>query len=315
MQRILITGGLGYVGGRIAKCLLMHGHEVCIGSRCPPSERQLGVYSGASFVIHETLFTDSCELNHFDSIIHSAALNEIDCVKYPDLAIEVNINQTRKLAEKAVKQGVNQFVYLSTAHVYRSPLAGLIDEETLTEPRYAYGITHRAAEDYVLAAAIKGRMKALVLRVSNVFGAPASIEVDRWTLLVNDLCRQAVRNKELKLNSNGCQYRDFITLKDLCRAVGILVDKLTEAAGIFNLGSGKSLKVLEMAQLVQDRYFAVFGERVPICLPEGAVRTEEPTLRYGIGKLEQLGIVPENDFVNELDEMLLFCRANLAPVN
>ena len=64
-------------------------------------------------------------------------------------------------------------------------------------PDIPYAITHRAAEDFTLMFASRGKLDARVVRLSNAFGAPAHGSVDRWTLLVNDLCRQAVETKKL----------------------------------------------------------------------------------------------------------------------
>jgi len=71
-------------------------------------------------------------------------------------------------------------------------------------PVHPYAITHHAAEDFVLAAHDEKRLMGYVIRLSNGFGAPAHAGVDRWTLLVNDLCRQAVQTRQLILRSAGC---------------------------------------------------------------------------------------------------------------
>ena len=117
---------------------------------------------------------------------------------------------------KTVSQkSVERFIYFSTAHIYGAPLEGTITEKSLPSPVHPYAITHRAAEDYVIAAAKQKRIQGTVLRLSNSFGAPVSPHVNRWTLLANDLCRQAVEKGTITLRSNGCQYRDFICLTDV----------------------------------------------------------------------------------------------------
>ena len=63
----------------------------------------------------------------------------------------------------------------------------------------------------------------MIIRLSNSYGAPISKDVNRWTLVVNDLCRQAITNRELKLKSSGEQHRDFIPISDALSAVNLLM--------------------------------------------------------------------------------------------
>ena len=84
-------------------------------------------------------------------VIHLAALNERDSVKYPSEAIVVNIDETRIILENSIENNVEHFIYFSTAHIYGAPLEGNDYEKNLCpRPVHPYAITHNAAEDYVL---------------------------------------------------------------------------------------------------------------------------------------------------------------------
>ena len=73
-----------------------------------------------------------------------------------------------------------------------------------------------------------------------------------WQILVNDLCKQAAEAGSLRLHSDGTQMRNFITLTDLCAALRHLqhLPAALLGDGIFNVGSQKTVSVLEMAQLI-----------------------------------------------------------------
>ena len=118
-------------------------------------------------------------------------MNELDSVKYIQKAISFNIGETVRLLEAAQRSGVRKFIYFSTAHVYGAPLIGDIHEDCVCRPIHPYSITHKSAEDFVLAARGRTDINAVVIRLSNSFGAPAYDTSNRWTLLVNDLCKQA----------------------------------------------------------------------------------------------------------------------------
>jgi UDP-glucose 4-epimerase len=306
MKKILITGGTGFVGGRLARRLATE-HEVYISSRKSLDKQALRLYGNVTPVDHNSLF----ELENFpavDVVIHLAALNEWDSVKYPSEAIRVNVDETRIILENSITRSVNRFIYFSTAHVYRSPLVGKITESTLPRRVHPYAITHRAAEDYVLAASIQNRINGIVLRLSNSFGAPVSADVNRWTLLANDLCRQAVEKGKMVLHSNGCQYRDFICLTDVEDILGSIVERkhpLKEV--IYNLGSGLPVRVIDLAEIIRQLCVTVLKKNIPIELPAHSKETEEPKLEFSIERLLTEGFRINNDVNLELEKLLQFC--------
>jgi len=129
----------------------------------------------------------------------------------------------KHLMSPAIAAGLERFIYFFTAHVYGEPLIGRITEATLPRPIHPYAITHYAAKNFVLAAHNQNKITGVALRLSNGFGAPTHPNVDCWTLLVNDLCRQAVQTRKIVLRSNGLQQRDLIPLMDIGGAVRHLI--------------------------------------------------------------------------------------------
>ena len=224
MKKVLITG-LGYIGGRLALHLTkVPGLSVAVttlGESIPDSVRDV---LGDISVIPMDLLKDDIEklakkIEGFDAIVHLATINENQSVENPAKAIAVNTVGTFNILQASVLSGIEKFIYFSTAHVYAAPLVGNISEKNLTRPTHPYAYTHRAAEDYVLATRDTSKLDAIVIRLSNSFGPPAFPEVDRWTLLSNDLCRQAVQNGKMVLRSSGLQERDFITLEDVLEEI------------------------------------------------------------------------------------------------
>ena len=263
MKKILITGGAGFVGGRLTKRLAAD-NEVYISSRKIPDQKELRLYGNVIFVDHKSLLKPE-GFPAVDLVIHLAALNEIDSVKYPSEAIRVNVDETRIILENSIAKNVERFIYFSTAHIYGSPLVGKITEDSLPVPVHPYAITHRAAEDYVVAAARQNRINGIVLSLSNSFGAPVSSNVNRWTLLANDLCRQAVENGKMELHSNGCQYRDFICLTDVEEILASMVERNRPLKNIiYNLGSGLAVRVIDMAVIIEKLCVTVLKKNVPV---------------------------------------------------
>jgi UDP-glucose 4-epimerase len=245
-----------------------------------------------------------------DAVIHLAAMNEIDCAADPARALLVNGMGTLRLLRAARTAGVRRFIYFSTAHVYGSPLKGSISERTTPRPGHPYAITHRAAEDFVLSAHDRKQLIGIVVRLSNGTGAPVDLHVKRWTLLGNDLCRQAVTAKQLVLRSSGVQKRDFVALSDVSGAVLHLL-RLPERSvgdGLFNLGGGHAIRVLDFAEMVADRTERLMGFRPPIVKPATASDEGAHELDYNMDKIEATGFRLKGSLEAEIDRTLLLCR-------
>ena len=115
-------------------------------------------------------------------------------------------------------------------------------------------------------------------------------------------------NQRLKLKTTGRQFRDFVTLADVCKGTEVLLNKTKAQTldGLFNLGSGIGTRVITMARLIQERYQALFGEKIEIETTE--IKKENiKVLNYSIKRLCNLGFRPTNDFTKEIDSVLIYC--------
>jgi len=310
-KNVLITGAFGYLGGRIAK-LLAGDPDVVVHLGTREGDRKAPGWIGSGKVTAMDLVSsgsldDACR--DMDAVVHLAAVNEVESASDPRRALEVNGLGTLRLLEAAQGNGVGRFVYLSTIHVYGAPLAGVITERTLPRPRHPYAITHRVAEDFVLASHDTGKLTGIVLRLSNGFGAPVSPEADRWTLVVNDLCRQAVTTERLVLKTPGLQRRDFITLNDVARAVSHMLELEPDMCGdgLFNLGGEDAVSILDMANLIAARCETTLGSRLSVERPEPVASETVDDLEYRIDKIKSTGFTLTGDAEGEIDATLRFC--------
>jgi UDP-glucose 4-epimerase len=215
-MKILVTGATGYIGGRLIELLAKNKNYTIHGLARHIPDSIKNQFDTVQFHAYD-LVNDSSALRDLvyglDCIIHLAAVNEVVCKKDPVLACQVNTVASLQLLEIAKEQRVKRFVYLSTAHVYGSPLLGDFSEGCACHPRHPYSITHKAVEDFVLTAQHNREIEGIVLRLSNGFGRPSWPSVDRWMLLLNQLARSAVEKRVVEIKSTG-SYRDFITLED-----------------------------------------------------------------------------------------------------
>lgn len=306
-MRILITGGFGFIGGRLGQYLSRAGHKVVLGSR-----RELGVPEWLPDAeVVQTLWDDDEALRKIcegaDVVIHAAGMNAGECKEDPVAALEFNGLVTARLASAANAVGVERFLYLSSAHVYASPLDGFITETTCPRNPHPYATSHLAGEAAVLWAARAGAMKSLVLRLSNGYGVPVDPQVNCWTLLVNDLCRQIAETGRMVLRGGGSDVRDFIPMGAVCRVIGSLLDCNADLwHDTLNLGSGSAMSVLTMAYAVKDACVQLTGFSPEIVVGFGGV-PREASLEYTSSRLDEMGIDVTSDAAVELKSLMRYC--------
>jgi UDP-glucose 4-epimerase len=311
---ILITGGLGYLGGRIATSLIGQGSMVRLGSsRIDP---QIPIELRNCHNVH-TDFTSQDSLNlacqEVDTIIHLAGMNAPACGKNPERALLLKGVGTQKLLLAAQLNSVKKIIYFSTVHVYGSRLIGALDEYSLPRPSHPYSITHRLAEDLVLEVNDKTDIEGIVFRLSNAVGSPVSPDADCWTLVVNDLCRQIVSSGEMNLKSNKDVQRDYVSISYITDVLSRVItdDSLSNAlAGrISNMSSGESISLGDLVSLIQACSQITLG-----VLPKykfSAVASDDQDLKplSILSNLERF-IDPKSclDLSTEISHLLLNCR-------
>ena len=148
-MRILVTGGFGYLGAKLSEYLSQEGHHVVLGS-----QRKLKAPNWLPQAeVVRTLWTDEIALRKMcqgvDVIVHAAGMNAQDCSNDPVSALEFNGLSTVRLLQSAIHAHTRRFIYLSTAHVYRNPLEGIIDENT--PPQNTHPYNKPSCREYALA--------------------------------------------------------------------------------------------------------------------------------------------------------------------
>jgi UDP-glucose 4-epimerase len=309
-KRILITGGFGFIGSRLSQRLTISGYKVVLGSRkaretvdCMPEIEVVRIDWDDNFLLRQKCVG-------FDVVINAAGMNSQECESNPLAAFEFNGLATGRLLKAAISAGVKRFIQLSTVHVYSNPLQGEITEETCPRNLHPYATSNVAGENFILAANNQGLIDGLVLRLSNSFGAPLNKNANCWMLLINDLCKQATISRKIIIKSSGLQQRDFISVGEVCRAIELLCSYDTKKKYIFNLCSGLSTPVFEIAKFIQERCQVVLGFK-PDLYFEGYKNNEKNNhLHIRPINLEKLGIQINHDMTNEIDNLLKFCCAN-----
>jgi UDP-glucose 4-epimerase len=307
---VLITGGLGYLGCRIAKHLLNLGVKVRIST------------SRDVYQIPKAL--SSCEIVKVDyndndtidnackgilCVIHLAALNSESCENNPEFALTINVLGVLKTLTYAKKNKVKKFLYFSTSHVYGDSSSTKMLETTCTKPNNHYSLTHEMAENYVIKFNEKNKFNTTVFRLTNIVGYPLSKNNNCWMLIVNDLCKKIATGKKAFVHSNRKTERDFVSMQDVLNAVMYVYEiKINLLGGeVINISSGENRTLESISKLIIDRSYQTLGIKAQVFFSKENNKINN-TAYYPNQKALDLGFKFSKNLESEIDNVLIKCR-------
>lgn len=316
-SRILITGAFGYLGGRLAAHLMEQGSDDLLLAVRPARTANHQVPGRGARIVPLDLSANPGDEGipaGVDTVIHLASVNEIVAAQDPEQAFRVNVLGTRSLVDRAVAAGVSRLLYVSTAHVYGSPLSGRITEATPPRATHPYAYTKLIGENFVLEAHRKKQLTGVVIRLGNAMGSPVDPRIDRMRLICNDLCRLAVTTGEVALRSSGADLRNFIPIADVLRAIVHLLGKPRDdlADGLFNLGQEEAIPLGEIARLIVARAEKM-GIQTRLSFGKPKPGETPVPFTYPQDKIAATGFRPQHTLSEEIDATLQFCREHFAP--
>lgn len=252
LPSVLVTGGGGFIGNRMVQYLVDEGFRVGVLGR---SSRQASSQS-IKFYSHDITSPLPTLSESYDAVIHLAGANDVDS-RDPKTAVQATTLGTRYVLQKASEMNCKRFIYFSTFQVY-GVSSGTISEDTPECPQNDYGITHLFAEEYTAMYGRRTEMTTIRVRPTNIYGCPPSPNHDRWSLVPNCFCLNAIKDGAIVLQSSGRQYRDFVSLDMVAKFTKelLLSDSPPE---VINLASGQTMSILAVAELVRLAYERLFN--------------------------------------------------------
>jgi UDP-glucose 4-epimerase len=312
-QIILITGALGYLGSRVASAINISGRQVILGvshkniAIIPKELNQLEIrrYDFSSI--------ESCInlCKGVDIVIHTSGLNSEDCFKSPSNAIIVNSLYTANLLEGIKYNQVSKFLYFSTAHVYLSEMNGFINESTLPQNMHPYATSHLSAEKLINWFGLQNKTATIILRLSNCFGREIVKNSNCWNLFINDICKQAITNKIIKINSNPTTQRNFLPISELSDIILFLIKTKFITNQIVNVANTQSMTLEGAVAFVNNRINNLFNyiPEIQFAYKGNEVAKE---LDYSVNTLINLGYTYSNKMEFEVDELIKYIHNKLS---
>ena len=252
-QRVLVTGGAGFIGSELVRQLADRGLSVRVVDNLVNGKREnlSAVPGNVELVVADVRDERSMAalLGKVDLVFHLACLGVRHSIHAPVENHEVNASATLKLLDACQNSGVKRFIYVSSSEVYGTARTAPITEEHPTLPMTVYGASKLAGESYTRAFWETYRYPTVVVRPFNAYGPRCHHEGDSGEVIPKFMLR-SMAGKPMVIFGDGSQTRDFTFVSDTAR--GILAAGLSgnSVGQTINLGSGKEIRITELANTV-----------------------------------------------------------------
>jgi len=302
-MRILVTGGLGFIGSNFIQHILKTTvHEIINVDKCDYMARERNVPEQARYTYIRGDITEQYHMTHIfrehqpDVVVHFAAQS---CVtKSFDLAFRYtqdNVLGTHVLLETAKEYGkLTRFIHISTDEVYGEVGTAITSCETAPlNPSNPYSASKAAAELYVRAYSNAFKLPCIITRGNNVFG-PQQYPEKVIPLFIT----QILNGKSATIHGDGATRRNFIHVDDVSRAVELILLE-GEIGKTYNIGSQHEYSVTEIYEKIKT----AMGRGTSECVKDPRAFNDS---RYCIdsSELRKLGWSETLDFDLKLRETI-----------
>ena len=260
MQRVLITGGAGFIGSHLAESLVTEGKEVfVIDDLSTGSLANIAhLRDNPNFHFTKGSILNSADLeplvDQVDFIYHFAAAVGVELVvRSPVLTIENNMRGTENVLAAAAKRKIG-LLLTSTSEVYgKSEHESFREDDDLligppTFGRWSYACSKLLDEFLALAYWHEKKMPVFVVRLFNTVGQR---QTGRYGMVVPRFVQAALRDEPITIHGDGKQTRCFCHVTDVVRALVALPKQPRAVGQVYNIGSTEEVSIHELARRVK----------------------------------------------------------------
>lgn len=250
-KRALVTGGAGFIGSHLTELLIKENYDVTVldslvGGRLTNLEGLDVNFVNADVRDYEAI---APHFKGIDHVFHLAALADIvPSIEEPRSYYETNVTGTFNVLEAAKAAGVSRFVYAASSSCYGLAKTYPTPETAPAVPEYPYALTKYLGEQLVMHYATLYGLKALSLRLFNVYG-PRARTSGTYGAVFGVFLTQKLHNKPLTVVGDGTQTRDFTYVTDVARAFYQAAQSQV-CEEICNVGSGGTYSINRLVELI-----------------------------------------------------------------
>lgn len=259
-QRILVTGGAGFIGGHMVDLLLARGYTPIALDNLATGTRD-NLHPDVEFI--EGDVRSEADLapifeRGIDAVLHIAGQASIR-LSFQDPTADLNVNTfgTINILQQCIKYRVPRLIFASSMTIYGNNPVVPTPEATPPAPISYYAITKYAAERYVHATALRKDLgfdfHVTSMRMFNVYGVRQSL-TNAYQGVFAIFIGNVLRGEPINIHSDGEQSRDFVHISDVARAWVDAIDQPASYGQVINLGTGYSISVNMLCDAVLESF-------------------------------------------------------------
>ena len=254
MQKVVVTGGAGFIGSNLVDRLIDMGISVTVIDDLSTGKKE-NINPKAEF--YECSLVDLNDVNaktifsDVDVVFHLAALARVQpSIEDPINFNKINVDGTVKVLYYANKAGVKRVVYSASSSCYGDATIVPTPETHPTNPLSPYGLQKYIGEQYCKMFSEVYDLDTCSLRYFNVYGERMALE-GAYCLVMGIFAKQMLEGKPLTITNDGNQRRDFTYVQDVVDANILAATLEGKLKGVsFNIGNGKNYSVNEVADML-----------------------------------------------------------------
>lgn len=313
-KKVLITGGLGFIGSNLAHALVEHGASVTIVDALLP------LYGGSEFNVAdikdrvEVVIGDIRDAQLMEKLVVgrdiiynlAAQVSYIDSQKEPFLDLDINGKGHLTVLE-AVRAHAPQasVIFSSSRMVYGRILTTPVAEDHPTEPLSLYGIHKLLGEKYYQYYTKTFGIRTVSVRIPNPYGPRQQMKHNKYSI-VGWFVRQAMENKTITIFGDGAQERDYLYIDDITSAF-LRLTAQGESGNVYNIGTHERIRFVDMVDAVVAEVGQGHKEHVP--WPKDYEKNETGNYIADTAKIHQAtGWQPEVDLKTGVKQMVEYYR-------
>ncbi len=261
MEKVVVTGGAGFIGSHLVDKLIKQGKEVHIFDDMSMGSED-NINPNAHFHKIDISTMGPRTLAKFmvgvDTVFHVASRTRVQpSIKNPSLYHRVNVTGTLNMLIASVKVGVKRFVYSASSSAYgESDIMPLV-ETMPTNPMSPYGLTKLMGEEYCKLFHTQYGIETVNLRYFNVYGERQNID-GGYCLVMGIFAKQRLADEHLTIVGDGEQRRDFTYVGDVVNAnIAAATSDKVGAGEVINVGNGDNRSVNQIANMIGGKKMTI----------------------------------------------------------
>jgi UDP-glucose 4-epimerase len=302
MSKILITGATGFIGGYLVKHFIKEDDQIIAQGSSKSSINNLKKELLKSEInLNNIDFWQQNFLNkkwnfpkfsEIDYIIHCAAVTKVreGTIENYDKYFGMNVITTKRIAKKALDEEISHFIHLSTGQVYGHQISFPITENSPKNPINLYGITKLIGENVITSLGLLG-LNFTIARPFSVYGKG-------HYNIISIIKNKIMNDNVLTIFGDGTQSRAFMHVKDICGAIGFMLNNKNSFSEDYNLSGPKEYSVNDLVRMISEK----LSKKPKITYKEANVNEIKRNIA-DLSKIKKLGYTPHEsleDFIKRM---------------